>query len=183
MSKTGKDKPFLVRLINRFSEWSGYISGFSILLASVIITIEVLLRYLFGITSVWQMELTIYFLIFATFVGAAYGLKHDAHVGVDIVVLKLPEKIRTVIRIITSILSLFISIILAWQGWLLWWEAVEFGWHSSSAWGPPLSIPYFILPLGMTLLTLQFLVNIYEDILSLKNKKEKDVDDVEDVAF
>ena len=40
--------------------------------------------------------------------------------------------------------------------------------HSESLWGPPLWIPYFFLPLGMTLLFLQYIVYIRDKIVHLK---------------
>ncbi|MBY7142565.1 TRAP transporter small permease [Virgibacillus sp. NKC19-3] len=172
MDPNNQKNPLIIRIINGVSEVSGYISAFSILISAIIITITVLLRYLFDYTTVWQMELTIYFLMFATFVGGAYGLKHDAHVGVDVITEKLPVKMKSMLRIITSLGALLVTVILVIQGWSMWYEALELGWRSSSAWGPPLSVSYFILPLGMTFISLQFLVIIYEEIVVLF-KKEK----------
>ena len=40
--------------------------------------------------------------------------------------------------------------------------------HSESLWGPPLWIPYLFLPIGMTLLFLQYIVYIRDKIVSLK---------------
>jgi TRAP-type C4-dicarboxylate transport system permease small subunit len=164
--------PLFFRIINKFSEASGYISAFSILLSSVIIFLQVILRYFFGYTTVWQMELTIYLLMFTSFVGAAYGLKHDSHVGVDVIVERLPHKAKCIVRIITSILGLAVTIIVAWKAWEMWHEATVDGWKSDSAWGPPLTIPYFILPFGMSLVSLQFLVIIYEEVFKLKKAVE-----------
>jgi TRAP-type C4-dicarboxylate transport system permease small subunit len=50
----------------------------------------------------------------------------------------------------------------------MWWEAVVNNEHSESLWGPPLWIPYFFLPLGMTLLFLQYIVYIRDKIVDLK---------------
>jgi TRAP-type C4-dicarboxylate transport system permease small subunit len=50
----------------------------------------------------------------------------------------------------------------------MWWEAVVRNEHSESLWGPPLWIPYFFLPLGMTLLFLQYIVGIRDKIVNLK---------------
>lgn len=172
-----KKQPVWVRVINFLSEASGYISGFLILASSLIIIYQVLIRYFIGASTIWQTELSIYLLIFATFVGAAYGLKHDSHVGIDIVSEMLSPKLRAILKIITSFASMILTIILAWKGWVMWHEAWTNGWHSSTVWGPPLSYPYFILPLGMSLVTLQFLVIIYEEINKLRtgriNEDEK----------
>jgi len=50
----------------------------------------------------------------------------------------------------------------------MWWEAYELDWHSESLWGPPLWIPYFFLPFGMSLFLLQYIVYIIKKIASLR---------------
>ncbi|MBN9115415.1 MAG: TRAP transporter small permease, partial [Pandoraea sp.] len=40
------------------------------------------------------------------------------------------------------------------------WEAYVDGQTSSSTWGPPLSIPYGLMAFGMTLLTVQLLLQV-----------------------
>ena len=39
-------------------------------------------------------------------------------------------------------------------------EAVEEGFHSGSTWGPPLWIPYSLMAVGMTLLSIQILLQV-----------------------
>jgi TRAP-type C4-dicarboxylate transport system permease small subunit len=58
--------------------------------------------------------------------------------------------------------------VLAWYAWPMWWEAVVEHQHTESLWGPPLWIPYLFLPLGMTLLFLQYIVYIHDKIVNLK---------------
>ena len=53
--------------------------------------------------------------------------------------------------------------------WPMWWEAVVNNEHSESLWGPPLWIPFLFLPLGMTLLFLQYIVYIGRKIERLKS--------------
>lgn len=175
--KLQKKQPIWVRVINGLSEASGYISGFLIFLASLIVVYQVLIRYFIGASTIWQTEISIYMLIFATFVGAAYGLKHDSHVGIDVITEVLPPKPRSILKIGTSIASLILTIIVAQKGWVMWYEATINGWHSPTIWAPPLTIPYFILPLGMSLVSLQFLVIIYEEIRKIKNHSSESEDE------
>ncbi|HEU5140128.1 MAG TPA: TRAP transporter small permease [Bacillales bacterium] len=169
MSEEKGRKPIFIRAINWINEMSGYLSAFALFFAALIIFYKVLVRYFLGIPTIWQTELSIYLLMFVGFVGAAYGLKHGAHVYVDLVVVKLPPRVQSGVRIIVSILGLVLTVLLDYRAWHMWWIATEKGWHSETLWGPPLTIPYFILPLGMALVSLQFLSLIYEEIICFKN--------------
>lgn len=158
------------------SEISGYLSGIAIVIATLIICGAVALRYLFGIAGVWTTEFAVYMLIFATFVGGAYGLRHDAHVGVDLITNQLPGRAQAAVKVIASLLALVLVLVVDWRAWVLWWEATEQGWNSASSWGPPLTYPYFILPLGFTLIALQYLVIVSNNIRQLIKGDDEDDD-------
>lgn len=176
VSENKTKKFFLFRWIDLLSEASGYLGGIAIVIATLIICYAVTVRYLFGIAGGWTTELSVYLLIFATFVGGAYGLKHDAHVGVDLLINKLSGRAQAAAKLIASLLALVIVSVVVWRAWTLWWEVTEAGFSSASAWGPPLAYPYFILPLGMTLIALQYLVIISTQIRQLIKGETEDVD-------
>ena len=67
-----------------------------------------------------------------------------------------------------KILRNLLSALLAWYAWPMWWESVVENAHSESLWGPPLWIPYFFLPFGLSLLFLQYIVHILYKIKILK---------------
>lgn len=175
MTRPKDTKPFWVRAINAINEASGYISALLILLCSLVILHAVTVRYFFGLPSYWQTELSIYLLMFATFIGGAYALKHGAHVGVDLLSIKLSGRANLVLRIITAILCLGLTFVVTWKAGNMWWEATSMGWESDTLWGPKLTYPYAILPVGMLLTSLQYLVLIYEDFVALKEDKDESV--------
>lgn len=147
--------------IERISEVSGIICAVGILVSAGILTYEVVMRYLFETPTIWEIEISVYLLIMATFVGAAYGLKNGSHINIDLILRLLSSRIRDRVLLYTSVLSLIFCLVLAITGWRIWWEAAVKGWRSDSLWGPPLWIPYLFLPFGITLLCLQYLVQIY----------------------
>jgi TRAP-type C4-dicarboxylate transport system permease small subunit len=150
--------PSLLRYIDRLSELAGYASAVLILVSMLVVCYGVVLRYVFGASTVWQLELSTYFLMFAAFVGGAYGLKHGDHVNLSLIVERLPEKPRLYVKLVASILGMVFVAIVAVIAYLLWWETAEAGRTSGTAWNVPLTYPYLIVPLGMTLIALQYLV-------------------------
>ncbi|MDP9394876.1 MAG: TRAP transporter small permease [Actinomycetota bacterium] len=155
------------RWANALSEAAGYISAVCLVLATLVMLHGVGSRYFFGRATVWQTETSIYLLLVVTFFGAAYGLKHHAHVGVDLLVDKLPDRGKLVARITTSLLSLGLILVVLYYGTHLWWEAYEGGFRSPTALRAPLSLVYAILPIGMLLVALQYIAFIIEAVLAL----------------
>lgn len=148
------------KFIDKLDRVAYFACALALLLSAFVLTYEVIVRYILRIPTIWEIEFSVFLTIMATFVGAAYGLKDGAHVNIDLVIRLLPTGVKRRLSIVTSILSLIFCVLIAWKGWEMWWEAFSKGWKSESLWSPPLSIPYFFLPLGMTLLALQYIVEI-----------------------
>jgi len=160
--------PFL-SYIDRLSELSGYISAVLILASMLIVCYGVFLRYVLGASTVWQLELSTYFLMFAAFVGGAYGLRHGDHVNLSLIVDRLPEKAQLYMKLVASVLGFVFIAIVAVIAYNLWWQTAQAGRTSGTAWNVPLTYPYLIVPLGMTLIALQYLVivvEIFQQIIS-----------------
>jgi len=150
---------------------SAYMSALAILAATLIIVEQVWVRYLFNAATIWQVEIAVYLLIAATFLGAPYGLKQNAHINIDILVVWLPERVRSRLDILTSFLALLFCLVLAWRGCVMWWEAFEGGWKSSSLLSVPLVYPYALLPLGMILTSLQYVIRLMDLTSALRAQK------------
>lgn len=144
-----------LKWIDGLSEVSGYVSGLLIVLSMLIVCYGVVIRAL-GQSTTWQIELTTYLLIFVTFVGGAYGLKHDKHVNVDLLVNKLPKKARLCVKLIASLLCLVLVTVVGWAAFETWLMAFELGYRSGTAWNIPMIYPYAILPISMVLIGLQY---------------------------
>jgi TRAP-type C4-dicarboxylate transport system permease small subunit len=158
------------RWANHLSQLTGYLSAIALILATLTTLHAVLSRYFLGQPTVWQTEFSIYLLMFVTFVGAAYGLRHHAHVGVDLIVERLPTRPQLVVRIVTAVLAIGVVLVVAWTSGQNWWEAVEGDFRSATAWRAPLSVVYAILPLGMVLVALQYLAFVVEGVQALLGK-------------
>lgn len=165
MKQLGK---ILARVIEGSTYFTGWVAAFCMAAAALIVTEGVIVRKVLGISTIWQIEASVFLLIFTVFAGAPFVQKNEHHLNVDLVIIHLSPRTREITLIVVSILSCLIAGLVAWYAWPMWWESVVGNEHSESLWGPPLWIPYLFLPLGMTLLFLQYIIYIYAKIISLK---------------
>lgn len=125
----------------------------------------------------WALEATVYLFAWLVLLGASYGVKHNFHIGVDVVVNLLPKKTRRIVTLIALFACLLFCLLLLKGSWDYWWafaskraffevndipmpDTLQFLAHwlndGEEYEKIPRFIPYFVLPLSMSLLTLRF---------------------------
>jgi TRAP-type C4-dicarboxylate transport system permease small subunit len=151
-----------VRIVSAIS-WAAGMLAVAFLASSVLVICQmVFVRYLLGQSTIWQTEYAIYSIVAATFIGSAYVLMLKGHVNVDLLPMALPPGPRLVLNAISGVLSLAFCALLAYSGWTYFYEAWAEGWRTASVWRLPLWIPLLPLPLGIALLCLQYIAELWK---------------------
>jgi len=120
----------LVRWLDCFSEWTGRSIAWLTLLMVLGTFAVVVMRYVFNQGNTALQESIIYMHSFVFLLGAAYTLKHDGHVRVDIIYRPMGEKGKAWINLIgTLCLLLPVCIFLFWISW----EYVATSWSLKEA--------------------------------------------------
>jgi len=135
-------------------------SAVAIGIAACILTWEATARYLFKIPSDWQDESSVILLVGATFLSAAWVQEWRGHVGIQALSGILSPRADAVRRYVSDVAALAFCAFFSWKSWTLLHEAVRDGQTSNSSWGAPLWIPYSCMAAGMTLVTLQLLLQV-----------------------
>jgi TRAP-type C4-dicarboxylate transport system permease small subunit len=156
----------LARTLAVLNLWMGYAAGLLVAASAVVLTAEVLMRYFLGSPSDWALELCIYMLIASTFIGAAHTLAARGHVSIDIVDAVLAAGVNRWRLLFADVGAAGLCGFVAANAWRLTATAWSEGWVSNSTWGPQLWIPFGFIALGMSLLTLQYLVQIVDERLA-----------------
>jgi TRAP-type C4-dicarboxylate transport system permease small subunit len=146
-----------VRYVSRVA---GVVAALLILLAVLVICDMVVERYIFNLTTVWQIDVVTYAIVAATFVGSSYVLLHRGHVNVDILPLWLEPRPRFWLAVFTMTLSIAFIASLWWLTSKFWYEAYTENWRSNTVWRARLWIPYLSMPVGLGLLLLQYAVEV-----------------------
>ena len=95
MSKT------LSFILNNFED---LISAFFISVTTILVVINIVLRYIFNSGLVWSEEVATGCFVWSVFIGAVAVFKHRGHVGVDIIVKKMPQSVQKAVALITDII-------------------------------------------------------------------------------
>lgn len=148
----------LIRLLSRIS---GVFSTLLIIVSIVIVCQMIFQRVVLGQSTIWQTEFVTFALIAATFVGAPYVLLTRGHVNVDLVPLMLGHRARVIAALLASALALAFCAMVFWQSIFWWHEAYTIDRLTSSMWRARVWIPYLAIPVGMGLICLQYIVDIW----------------------
>jgi TRAP-type C4-dicarboxylate transport system permease small subunit len=150
--------------VRDFNTLTGYLSGITIVITSIIVCYGVVMRYFFSSPLYWGLELSIFLLIIATFMSAAYTQLLRGHVTIEVLEHILSTRANKWRYLIGDVLSLVFCIFVAWNAWEFFHEAYVDGRVTNSTWGPKLWIPYSFMMIGMTALSLQLLVQIVDTL-------------------
>jgi TRAP-type C4-dicarboxylate transport system permease small subunit len=148
------------KLVGAISDVCGAVAAALVGLAILVVCQMVVIRYFLNGSTIWQTEFVIFALVASTFIGCPYVLKLKGHVNVDLLPNYLGRRGRFVLALIASLLGLLFCLLLTWKGYELFHEALVNGWTTDSIWALPLWIPYLSLPLGIGLMSLQYLADI-----------------------
>ena len=97
-------------IIDAIGAWTSWIAlGIVLLMAS-----NVILRYLFSAGSVWAQELEWHLLVPLILFGMSYTLRHGEHVRVDILYGRFEQRTRTIVDLVSALLTVAISVLVIW---------------------------------------------------------------------
>jgi len=137
-----------------------FFSMIALVLASAVLTYSVFSRYLFKAATDWQDEVAVFLLVCSTFMCGAYVQSYRGHVGIEAVASILPASVNRWRMFVVDVLTFCFCAFFAWKSWALFHEAWVDKMTTSSSWAPPLTIPYGFMSAGMTLLSVQVLLQV-----------------------
>ena len=141
--------------INRVMQVIGMLA---LLAAALVLTWSVVTRYFLKWPTDWQDEVSVFLLVGAVFLCGAYVQSYRGHVGIEAIAGVLPDSINRIRVMLVDLMTLAFCAFFAWKSWTLFHEAWVEHHTTASSWAPPLAIPYGLMSAGMTLLTLQLVL-------------------------
>lgn len=136
------------------------LSMVAVIAACLVLTAGVVMRYFFNTPTDWQDEVSMFLLVGSIFSCGAAVQAQRGHIGIEAVAGLLPAAVNRLRVWLCDVTSLLFCGFFCWKSWTLLHEAWAEGMTTSSTWAPPLWIPYGLMSVGMTLLSLQLLIQV-----------------------
>jgi TRAP-type C4-dicarboxylate transport system permease small subunit len=131
----------------------------------------VVTRYFFKVPTDWQDEASVFMLVGVTFFCTAYVQSYRGHIGIEALSALLSPRVNAARQLFVDLVSLAFCAFFSWKSWALFHEAWVDGMTTSSTFAPPLWIPYAMMAAGMTILTLQILVQVLTQVTNRRSAR------------
>ncbi len=152
--------------------------------STLLVFSQVVARYAFNKGITWAPELVEHFFLWTVMIGASYGFKHGVHLGVDVLMKKLPEAQRRIMALVSVLISLgftgymfYLSIFYVMDSYKMELMTVDLE--------IPQWIPHLALPIGFLMISIRLLQVfwwIYTGrMINVSTSGEMNTDDIEEI--
>lgn len=128
---------------------------------ALVIGLQVFYRYALNDSLFWSEELGRMCLVWLTFIGATVAYHRGAHIGVDVLTLRLGPMARRAAAVLALFASLAFFLASAWGGWKLFGLL---GFQTMPALGLSKQVPFAVLPFSFVVLTVHGLSRLLDEL-------------------
>lgn len=141
---------------------------FLLSLMSVLIGLQVFMRYVMNDSLTWSEELARYAFIWATYIGVACGVKRKSHIAVEALVDRFSPLYRHFASILANLLFIVFAVLVMKEGYALTLKIFKFG-QQSSAMGLPMGWVYMAPVVGFGLVIIRLFQSIVAEVRSMRS--------------
>lgn len=152
----------LTNLVVAFAKWCGIATA---IVMTVMIFLQVVYRYVLADSLSFSEELARCMFVWSVAMGSALALRSRSHIGVEILVERLPKRFAYSAKLVGSFLSLIFFGLLIWYGFDMVLETMD---QESAALEISMGYVYLAVPLSGIVLFICEIKNSMDDFL--KNK-------------
>lgn len=145
---------YFEKFVDRLTNIGAVIGGIFTGIMTLIICYAVVGRFILHRPIGWSEEISMYLMVWAVFLGAAFTLKEDAHIGVDILISRVTPRIKNIFLFFHYGVGIVFFAILFYTGieTVVW--SFKMG-SRSMAIEFPLHLAQLSVPVGSVILMLQ----------------------------
>jgi TRAP-type mannitol/chloroaromatic compound transport system permease small subunit len=162
----------VLAFIDALSIWTGKASSWLVFVVSILICYEVTSRFVFRHATLWVTESVVFGCGLSYVLGAAWTLKENRHVKIDMIYDRLSPRQRSIMDSITFVFFATYLGFLLWSSSIYAWRSLLVRETSGSAWDPPIYPIKIALVFSIALLLLQGLAKFIRDLRRAINGTE-----------
>ncbi len=148
------------------AKWCGVSTAF---VMTVMIFLQVVYRYVLGESLSFSEELARYMFIWSVAMGSALALRTRSHIGVEILVERLPASAAKPAKVLACVISLVFYGMLVWYGFEMVGETMD---QESAALELPMGYVYLAVPLSAIVLFICEIKNVLDDLFGTQGADE-----------
>jgi TRAP-type C4-dicarboxylate transport system permease small subunit len=148
----------LIRFSDRFSTWAAWAGGGILFATAVMIAIEVVLRKVFAVSMGGADELSNYALAVSSSWTFGYALLRKAHIRIDVLYVRVPQRVRRSLDVLCLALFGFCSLVVSYFAFGVLWTSIQRSSIANTPLATPLWIPQGLWFAGLLTLTLMVFI-------------------------
>lgn len=150
-----------LELFGRLAQACGLLGQLALAMMVLTICYDVVLRYVLNAPTSWSLEVNTFLIIFITLIPAGDVLREDSHLRIKFFISKLGPTTQDVVRRIAAVCGILFCALMTRNGLNMAINAFRYDQRMSTPLGTPMVIPYLFIPIGFTVLGLQFLGRLF----------------------
>ncbi len=139
-----------------------------LILTSVLVFVQVILRYQFNYSISWSEEMSRIMIAWFIFLGSSMAVKDNAHVNMDALFVVVSGKLKQVFNILIDIINIIFCVIVVYSAIEMIQSAIKIGSMATSI-KIPLYIPYASVPVGVFFMLIRYIFSLKNKIMDLIN--------------
>jgi len=103
----------------RLARLGAYLSVTGLLVIVGIVAWQVFGRYVLNSSPTWAENLALVLILYVTLIGAAVGVRDAGHIGMDSILVLVPEYVRNKVELAIHVLVALFGVAMVYNGWVL----------------------------------------------------------------
>lgn len=153
-----------------------FLASILLVLLTVLLSVQVLIRFIFGTGVSWSEELSRYIYIWSIYFGCALATKEDKHIRVTAQLEFLPKKVKAWVVTISDLAWVAFNAVVAYFGLQMVLSMAEYPFNSQTM-GFNLMWAYAIVPVGYALMMLHVAVLVVKRFARIFKHQDVEIAD------
>lgn len=149
-------------IFNRIVRGTRFLGQLVLVFMVLTICYDAMMRYIFAAPTSWSLEINTFLIVYVAVMVAADVQRTDSHIRITFFVENARPLVKRGTQAIIALAGMAFAGIMTWRGFLMAYQAWDYGERVSSSFGTPMVIPYALMPIGFGTLALQFLFDFLD---------------------